>query len=50
MAEDMSSEFGEKTYDEYIKDIQSKYNSLISSNSSLQNDMLSLVKIRLKRT
>ena len=42
--EDMSSEFGEKTYDEYIKDIQSKYNSLISSNSSLQNDMLSLVK------
>ena len=40
----MSSEFGEKTYDEYIKDIQSKYNSLISSNSSLQNDMLSLVK------
>lgn len=42
--EDMSSEFGEKTYDEYIKDIQSKYNSLISSNSSLQNDMLSLIK------
>ena len=42
--EDMSSEFGEKTYDEYIKDIQSKYSSLISSNSSLQNDMLSLVK------
>lgn len=42
--EDMSSEFGEKTYDEYIKDIQSKYNSLISSNSSLQNDMFSLIK------
>ena len=42
--EDMSSEFGEKTYDQYIKDIQSQYNSLISSNSSLQNDMLSLIK------
>lgn len=42
--EDMSSEFGGKTYDEYMKDIQSQKNSLISSNSSLQNDMLTLIK------
>lgn len=36
--------FGEKTYDEKMKNVQSQFNSLISSNSSLQNDMLSLVK------
>lgn len=42
--EDMSSEFGEKTYDEYIKDIQSKMSSILSSNSSLNNEMLSLIK------
>lgn len=42
--EDMSSEFGEKTYDEYIKDIQSKINNLITSNNSLQSEALSLVK------
>lgn len=36
--------FGEKIYDEKMKNVQSQFNSLISSNSSLQNDMLSLVK------
>lgn len=36
--------FGEKTYDEKMKNVQSQFNSLISSNSSLQNDMLSFVK------
>ena len=36
--------FGEKTYDEKMKNVQSQFNSLISSNSSLQNEMLSLVK------
>lgn len=36
--------FGEKTYDEKMKNVQSQFNSLILSNSSLQNDMLSLVK------
>lgn len=36
--------FGEKTYDEKMKNVQSQFNSLISSNSSLQNDMLSLIK------
>lgn len=36
--------FGEKTYDEKMKNVQSQFNSLISLNSSLQNDMLSLVK------
>lgn len=36
--------FGEKTYDEKMKNVQSQFNSLISSNSSLQNDMFSLVK------
>lgn len=36
--------FGEKTYDEKMKNVQSQFNSLILSNSSLQNDMLSLIK------
>ncbi len=39
-----AGKFGEKTYDEKIKNVQSQFNSLISSNSSLQNEMLSLVK------
>lgn len=36
--------FGEKTFDEKMKNIQSQYNSLISSQKSLQSDMVSLIK------
>lgn len=39
-----AGKFGEKTYDEKIKNVESSYNSLISSQSSLQNEMLSLIK------
>lgn len=36
--------FGEKTYNEKMKNVKSQQNSLISSQSSLQNEMLSLIK------
>lgn len=39
-----AGKFGEKTYNEKIKNVESSYNSLISSQSSLQNEMLSLIK------
>lgn len=39
-----AGKFGEKTYDEKIKNVESSYNSLISSQNSLQNEMLSLIK------
>lgn len=39
-----AGKFGEKTYDEKIKNVESSYNSLMSSQSSLQNEMLSLIK------
>lgn len=39
-----SEKYGEETYDSKIKEVESSINSLISANSSLQQEALSLIK------